>query len=190
MLLWAVLVLLYRGADRQRTGPLLLLVFAAGITIVADSVYSLQAILETYTSAGLLDISWIITSLLYGIAGVWQATGKMPVMRPVPRASALRLDTWITYLPSACAIGAYLMLEYNHSEELGSAWLTWEIGFIILVLLRQIVTLQENHRQAQTLGQVNHALQEEISERQQAGEQVQGGMFLGRPQHARPPSYP
>ncbi len=176
VLLWAVLVLLYRGVVRQRTGPLLLLVFATGITIVADSLYSIQSILETYTSAGLLDISWIVTGLLYGIAGVWQATAGLSVTPPSPRAVASRLNTWLTYLPYICAICAYLMLESSHShgEDLGSLWLIWGVGLIIvLALLRQLVTLQENHQQAQTLRQINHALQVEISERQRAGEQVQ-----------------
>ena len=175
VLFWAVLVLLYRRADRQRVGPILLLTLGMGITIVVDSVYVVQVLRGTYISAGLLDISWVVASLLYGIAGVWQATAGLAVTSPSPRAGASRLNPWFTYLPIACAIGVYLTSEYNQNqaEQTGFTLLTWEVGLILLVFMRQLVMLWENHQQAQTLRQLNETLQAEVGERQQAGEQVQ-----------------
>ena len=176
VLLWAVLMLLYRGTDRRQMVPLLLLATATGITIVGDSIYSVQILLETYMSAGLLDIAWVVTALLYGIAGIRQATGQISTMPASFSAISRYLNTWLAYLPYACAIGAYFMLESTRSqdEKLGTTWLTWGVGLIILLaLLRQMMILQENRQQAQTLQQMNQTLQGEIHERQQVGEQVQ-----------------
>lgn len=176
VLLWAVLMLLYRGTDKGQLGPLLLLAFATGITIMADGVYSVQMLRETYVSAGLLDIAWVVTALLYGIAGIRQATGQTPTAPDSFAASSPYRHTWLAYLPYACAISTYFMLESTHGQgkQLGTTWLTWGVGLLILlVLLRQMMTLQENRQQAQTLLQMNHILHAEIHERQQVSEQVQ-----------------
>lgn len=177
ILLWAVLVLLYRENTNQRLGPLLLLALATGITIVADSIYSTQMLLETYKSAGILDLSWILTSLLYGIAGVWQGTADLRAAHaPSSNRVLRRLKLWLSCLPYLCVVSTYLLIEANHDhgEQLGAAWQSWGMGFILLlVILRLLLKHWENRQQAQTLHRMNLALQEEIHERKHQDKQIQ-----------------
>ncbi len=188
LLFWAVLVLLYRRTHLQHAGPLLVLGLAIGLSIVADSLYALRAILGIYDSGGLLNITWVLTSLLYGTAGLWQAAVAGSSAKPTAPdgVASSRLNTWLPYLPYAWALGAYLLLKVQSDSR--NSWLTIGLELIIgLVLLRQMVTLYENRllfvqtqgaldqmqRQAEILNQTNHALQMEISERKQAEEALQ-----------------
>jgi diguanylate cyclase (GGDEF)-like protein len=170
VLLWAMLVLLYRQRTVAKSGPLLLLSLAFGVDIVGEIIYSHQALIGLYNSAGLLDMSWILMGLLLAIAGVWQATQPQPAARQTRKREGAKeqLDAWLAYLPYLLVILLYGMLESNQlAERLDDlTWLSWGVGLLIsLVLVRQAITLHENHQQAATVRQANQALAAEIEER-------------------------
>lgn len=176
VLFWTLLTLIYRQLDRQRPGPLVLLGVAFGGGIVADTLYAVKAMSGTYASAGWLDLAWVVITLLYGLAGVWQATGQ-PAASPgeTPTARWSRLSSWLTYLPYLWAIAAYLLLELNETitEFQGMTWLSWGVGLIIgLVLFRQMLTLRESHEQTRSLHRANQNLQLEIQKREQMEAQL------------------
>ncbi|MCX6045641.1 MAG: PAS domain S-box protein [Chloroflexi bacterium] len=190
ILLYAVLSLLYKQRSSQYFGLYVLLILNYMFLITLDSIYGYQAVIESYASGGWLDFGWVVATLNFGLIGVWQATRRQPLntqgeTEALEVSLPARLNTWLTYLPYACAILTYLMLERTLEtyqdvgtgiEFLGASWLTWSVGVIIgLVLLRQVITLRENNRffaqvrhQAFALRQTNEALQVEIDERQQA----------------------
>ena len=183
LLLWGLLVLLYQRTSLQHVGPLFVLAGALVLAIVADSLYAMRAILGTYDSGGLLNITWVLASLLYGTAGLWQAHSAGSPM-PTPASNQVvstRAHHWLPYIPYGWALGAYLLLEISTNSNI--SWLSITLGVIIgLVLLRQMITSFENRRlfaqtqealeqvqrQAEILKQTNQALQVEILERQQA----------------------
>lgn len=184
MLLGALLMLLYRQPKGQKPGPLFLLALSLAVGIFGDTVYGYQALVGVYESATWLDLTWLMGTLFYFMAGIWQASSVVPAVTAQQGAAdpvQQRLNSWLTYLPYGWAISAYLMLEASHrrGEHLQS-WLTWGVGCIIaLVLVRQLMTLRENdflfaqvRQQAVALGQTNQELMLEIEERKRAEQQL------------------
>lgn len=184
ILLGALLMLLYRQPKGEQSGPLFLVALSLGMGILGDTVYGYQAVVGVYQSATWLDLTWLMGSLLYFMAGSWQAHRATPAVTAEQETGSTtqsRLNSWLTYMPYAWAIAAYLMLEESHwrGDHLDS-WLTWGVGVVIaLVLVRQMATLRENdflftqvRQQALTLSQTNQELQVEIEERRRAEQQL------------------
>lgn len=172
VLLWALLMLLYRPSTGETRGPLLLLAVGLATQIVLAFFYGRQSIVATFISNDWLSVGWLFTNLIFGVAGIWQATLGLSATPSTPMARAeatpAQLNSWITYLPYACAIGAYVMLEINPGDNPGQAWLVWAVGLIIgLVLVRQMMTLRENnllftqvHNKGLALSQTNQELRD------------------------------
>jgi diguanylate cyclase (GGDEF)-like protein len=193
VLLTALLKLIYRRSEAENPAPLFLLAAGAGVQIVTDAIYGRMALLDTYTGTGLLDLGWLISYLLMGMAGVWQAV-TVPATAPtqqstLPAETPHKPNTWLTYFPYLWAAGAYLLLVFDHTHEspVDYLFMTGGVGIVIgLVFVRQVLTLIENSRlfdqfrgamdrvQGQTaeLQQVNQELQQEIEERKRAEEQL------------------
>ncbi|CAN5819204.1 hypothetical protein BH10CHL1_BH10CHL1_40640 [soil metagenome] len=178
ILLWALLMLLYRRPEGQLSHPLLLLALGVGIQIMMDGIFGYQSIVGDY-GGGWLDIGWILSHLLVFIAGIWQATtvpSSVDVAdQPADVEGPSQLNPWVTYLPYAGLIGVYLLLVESHFQPplTNFVWIALVVGSIIgFFLLRQILTLQENlllfaqvqrsltqmRQQALELGQINQDL--------------------------------
>ncbi len=153
VLLWALLMLLYRPPAGEKRGPLLLLACGIAMQIVIAGLYGRQSILSTFMNNDWLSFGWLLSNLTFGIAGIWQATRVEATSNAAPliseEAAPTKLNTWVTYLPYVCAIVAFAMLEFSHSQsgQFGSDWLTRSVRLIVgLVLVRQMITLHENSR--------------------------------------------
>ncbi len=153
-----LLLLLYRQVLGQPKEPLYLLAVGIVMMIVADVNYGYQGLLSNATSGTWLDLGWGLSALSHGIAGIWLVTNTQwaqstpfvtPPIDPTLTDAAIpaKLNSWATYLPYGCAIAAYLIQQQIESQR-GQAefvWGSWPVGFIImLVLLRQMMTLREN----------------------------------------------
>ncbi|MEZ4732105.1 MAG: ATP-binding protein [Caldilineaceae bacterium] len=174
VLLWMLLMLLYRLSAGEARTPLLFLAVGLALQILIAGLYGRQSLLDTFASDDWLSFGWLLTNLIFGFAGIWQATGKQPAQIATPAAvgdgAPTQLNTWVTYLPYGAAIIAFVMLEQTHNfaayEE--ANWLSWSVGLIIgLVLIRQMMTLHENRsllaqvqKNGVTLSQTNQALRE------------------------------
>ncbi len=195
ILFFALLLLLYRKRQGQRLGPLAPLALSLIVGVVGDMIYGYQSMTGSYQSASWLDLTWLTGTLLYFIAGAWQAsnvnggylrrrpeiTTPQGVGYPTPSRFHTKSASWLTYLPYAWSIGAYVVLiqYYIHNQQT-VVWLTGGVGAVTaLVLLRQMMALYENrlliaevHRQALELRQMNHELQLEVDERKRAEAQL------------------
>ncbi len=78
VLFGALLLIINNRSTSQDDVSLLLLAGALLSTIVADSVFDYQSLQGTYVSGGVMDIGWILSTLLVGLAGIYQITsGKL-----------------------------------------------------------------------------------------------------------------
>ncbi len=159
--------------------PLILLAGGLLSTIVADSIFDYQSLQGTYASGGLLDSGWIISTLLVGLAGVYQITSSDHKTNPAEHAPEhgifRKLKAIIPYVPYLWLLGAYILLIEGGLQPLPMSFvaLSWGVGGIIcLVLIRQIITLSENNKLNGRLQKTNLELQIEISEHGRVEEQL------------------
>lgn len=180
LLLSALLILLYRHTEGKAPGSLLLLAAGVGGQIVVSLISGYQTITDEGAHREGLALAWLATNLVFLLAGVWQAANThCCAARAATRATPpTGLNRGLTYLPYACAMAAFLLLEriHAHGEIWAISWMTWSVGLIVaLVILRQIMALREIElllgqvsQQSIAANQANQELQAEISERKQA----------------------
>jgi len=183
VLLWALLRIVYKHSDRQAEdeAPAFFLAGSIAVTIVADCIYSYQALLDTYVSGGILDISWRATLLLAGLAGVSQITAMQSFKRTgkFPRRLKMlvrNVRIVSPYLSYVWLIAAYLLLIRSWMIPLPMDFLSLSLavgGIICLVLLRQIITLFENSKLNSQLQHTMGELQIQTSELEKANQELQ-----------------
>ncbi len=149
VLAFALIALLFRRVEHIAHGPVLLLAIGAVSLILADSIFMIEALRETYVPATLADSFWLITNILNGLAGVLQVESlrSSAARRSVSDELKVREFTWPLYLPYLCAIFAYLFLIWSieHDVHIGVYDLAIGVGMILLlVIIRQIVAIKEN----------------------------------------------
>ncbi len=183
VLLWALLRIIYRNSEQREENevPVFLLAASIAITIVADCIYTYQALLGIYVSGGILDIGWRASILLTGLAGISQITRIQSLQSPSKFPH--RLETLISkvksttpYLAYIWLIAAYILLIQSRDIPLSMNFLSLSIavgGIICLILLRQIITLFENHKLNMQLQQTMQTLQGQTSELERTNEELQ-----------------
>ena len=160
ILLFALLVLMYYRSEKFIHGSLLILSIYALVTIVTDSIFSYQSLTGTYISGGVLDLSFLLTYMLFAFAGVYQAVASQTFKESdtLPQKNLIteeRISQVLDYLPYIGVLGAGLLLIKYHDLEsvINSNTLITAVGCIVgLVIIRQIVTLVENKRLLSNLG--------------------------------------
>lgn len=178
LLLWALLVLLYRQVDKATLAPLYFLILGAAASTIADFNYGRQALYGTFALGGWPDLGWVIASLSYGLAGLWQVSSirssHSPALATVDDDTPRRLTTWLVHIPALCTFAAFLILGHGHwLESDPSFWAPWTISvFIGLLLIRQMVTLRENQKFYVQIHQQSILLQAEIEGRKRIEAQL------------------
>jgi diguanylate cyclase (GGDEF)-like protein len=193
VMLGALLLLLYSDphpviqSDRHASAPVAqqpvipVLLLAAGMVamILTDCVYSYRSLLGTYSTGGMLDLGWIIADLLFVLAAAAQCAAMQPDNAISSYKPGPVFQAWIsrtkTYLPYVWLVGAFALLVRAATTALpmSFSWIATGVSLILaFVLVRQFITLSENHRltlrlkeQAASLESVNRDLKTEIDER-------------------------
>ncbi len=188
ILLWALLQIIYNPIEKQEGIPVFLLAGSLVLSIVGDVIYSYQSLSGAYVTGGILDVSWVNSSLLAGLAGVSQVVATRSTNgaeRNLPRFGFLgRLKAFRPYLPYFLLVAVVAMIGppmgENASSLAGSLPLSFGVaGIVVLVLARQIIVIVENNRlnirlqksveriqaQATELEKANLELQNDIAER-------------------------
>jgi diguanylate cyclase (GGDEF)-like protein len=170
VLFWALLLRLHRGGEGQSSRPIHILALGVALTIISDLHFGYSSVIGAPIEGSWLDLGWALQPLLFGFAGLWQAHTVRPAAPNAvaePSASSW-LRTGLAYLPYLAAITAYFVLELSETTvaSRGLTLLSWGVGLIIgLVLLRQIITIEENR-------QINRKLHIEIGERKRVEAQL------------------
>jgi len=172
VILWAMLLILYNHPDEKNNSPILLLATGLLSMIVFDSVYSYQSLLGTYTSGGYLDVGWIISTLVIGLGGVHQIlsnkVGNVELSNPHNEAPKNWIKTITLVMPYIWLALAYVILMRYKFISLPMDFQSLSIavgGIIVLVLIRQVITLFDNQKLNTRLQMTNLDLEEEIVER-------------------------
>ena len=112
--------------------------FGAGIAVfaVTDSVYLLQVAKGTYVLGTLLDVGWVLGTLLVGVAAWQPAVHK--------RATGDELPSII--VPIALGLASLVLLIYDHFEQTNLLALGLAGAALVAVLIRLSLT----HRQSRT----------------------------------------
>ena len=149
------------------------------VSIVADCIYSYQALQGSYVSGGVLDISWIIGTLLIGLAAVSFIVSNRSPDNPAQfsqtKALIRKLQMFLPFLSYILLVCAFLLLVLVGPNSKSMSFKTISIfvgGVIGLVLVRQILTLSENIRLNSQLSKTNDELQIEITKRDKVEEQL------------------
>jgi diguanylate cyclase (GGDEF)-like protein len=183
VLLWALLRIIYRSSEQHEENevPAFLLAASLVMMIIADCVYTYQALLDTYSSGGILDVCWRASILMMGLAGIsqvsairsWRSTGKFPL----PLESMVsKVKSTTPYLAYVWLIAAYILLIQSRNMRLSMSFVSLSIavgGIICLILLRQIITLLENYKLNLQLQQTMQTLQGQTSELEKTNEELQ-----------------
>lgn len=147
-LLFVLLRLIYSKFEKVYYGPLILLGVGVMGLIVTDSIYYLQTLQGTYISGGLLDTGWILSFAMIGLAALLKGFNKK--YEPIKWS---KFQLWLhgsiltSYLPLVWVLIAFILLTWvNENQSIqNSQLIEMGVGFVIfLVLIRQIVTLNEN----------------------------------------------
>jgi two-component system, sensor histidine kinase PdtaS len=148
-ILFSVLIrLFYSRYEKEFYGPLIFLSLGVMVLIFTDSTYYLQTLQGTYVSGGLLDLGWILSFLLVGLAAFLQASKEKHDFKYY-----LKLRTLInrynlaSYLPLIWVMIAFVILTWANWITSGSNLVQIEIGLgiiIFLSLIRQAIIIKEN----------------------------------------------
>lgn len=148
LILILIRILVFISFKKIHRGPFFLLELGILAQIISDTIYLYQSIQGTYISGGLLDVGWIISFVLIGLAAILQIKsiryGYHLFDKFEPLLEKLDLST---YLPFIMVIFTYALLIWANENLLISNFIYVEIGVgmvIFLILLRQYLTVKEN----------------------------------------------
>ncbi len=188
VVLAAFMELIFRKLSFAGSKPLFLLAFGLVIWLIADVIFSIQTQAGTYVSSSLLDTLWLISDMLFLLAGVMQANSK-PLSQPTDLSATYNKSaSWTQYLPYL-AIGAtsfLLVWSYENTRLISYSVMTGFIAAVIgLAFMRQKVTIDESNQllattlsQMQELNLADEALQESEDRYHSVVDQASDIIFL------------
>ncbi|ANB62035.1 putative bifunctional diguanylate cyclase/phosphodiesterase [Anoxybacteroides amylolyticum] len=165
-----LLVLLFSVYSSART-ILWLNLFGISLFVVADTIYLVQMLRFDYVPHTWLDPLWIASVLITGLSGVYASEATLPFSYGNER-SVSRVKTFFPYI----SLFPLFCLFFFYESRRGAA----EIGFmmaIVLVVVRQVVTLLENERLVRNLQWLNSELEQKVTERTKELQQKNDELF-------------
>jgi len=194
ILITAIIWLIKSDIRRYIRLPILFLVTGSLVLIVSDTVFSYQVQNNTYISGQIVDMGWMAATLLFALAGYFESLTVLVNEGKID--SELNLEhqpyPWqqlFNYIPYLWLIFAFSLLNpgFKHLIHMNMNWIYVGVTFIgMLVVTRQVITLEENRwlnkrletimghlqKQAQFLEETNKELKTEIVVRQKIEEKL------------------
>jgi PAS domain S-box-containing protein len=196
LLIFTLLMIMYRRLEYSTPEPLILLTGSAAMMIISNSLFIYQSLDDVYVSGGILDVGWVVSILLAGLAGVLQLSkiysGEIKEQDEDVQKTPRRLVKWSMYLPYIWMFIAYFLLIYSHYYPVMDHYLLLGgvIIITILAIIRLVRSLRENQelydelqqahddlelkvqKRTRKLQKANKELQNEIKEREKAEEEL------------------
>ena len=152
VLIASLLVLVLRGA-RGLGGALPLLALGLVLIVITDGAYGYERINETYVTGTLLDVGWPLGYMLIGLAAYLVGVAASPDESDdeVGDGPATGQRLWLSLLPYALVPAVALLAVYAWRASDGDAGLATGVYvggalLVVLILLRQVLTIVENTR--------------------------------------------
>ncbi len=199
-LLAGLLLLLNRRVTAESRTPLRLLAVGTVVMLVSDSLFSYQAVAESYVSGGFLDLGFTLTYLLFALAAVRALTtmegAAASASAPAEdeRAGG-RIISWGVALPYGAMLFAFALLAWDHFHPTGIDFPVLVIvlaGIVVLLAARQFMavlendTLQKNQRELnERLLRAQAELEARVDERTEALREANAALAAEVSQHER-----
>ena len=133
--------------------PVLLLSIGILTLIVTEFIYAFQSVNGTYSSGGLLEIGWVISFMLVGLAAFLQGSDEKIDLKNYPCLTKwvgkfkIIYSNLIYYIPFFWVFLAFIILVWSNNNQYVKHYEVIEVivGFIVfLVIICQFITLNEN----------------------------------------------
>lgn len=171
ILLFGVLLLLFRRGEPAWRIPQRLLAIGMAAMISADFIFGYRSIIGEYQSGELTDILWATAFGLCFLAAIFQiASVRRQAARPQVEDSdiARRITARMTYFPYLWLVVAYVLLTIGYNSALPPTFPILTLGFgviVILAVVRQVLVLVENGQLTAQLRRARDALEIRVQER-------------------------
>jgi len=136
----SVVFILLSHVGRERRTPLVLVALGLLSLAVADSGFAYLVQSGAYSTGNLIDTAWIAGFLLVAVAALW-ATDRKPESPPSPRA--IRMQLALPYVPLTIALMTSVIVHIVEGS-VGSFLYINGIAVVLLVVIRQLITLRDN----------------------------------------------
>ena len=169
VLLFAVIGGIARGWASGRNPALLALVAGIILFIVADTGFAFLTLHDAYVSGNPIDLGWPLGLLLVSYAAVqrWSASEDLaPVAVPTGEGPIRALLRQLA--PYVLVMGVAALLFYSRFAERGvfhNVFVGASLVTVMLVMVRQFVTVRENENMARELRSISEDLESKVVER-------------------------
>lgn len=141
----AATFVLFRRWDEERNHALILLVCGNVLYVIAEVVWAYSELQDAYVSGNITEPLWPIAAFIMALAAHTQyvEAGRKGVTRP-----PLWPVRWLPYTAIGVAYGILLTVSHKHAPTIVNTLLYGAVGVTALVVLRQLVTINQNVRLA------------------------------------------
>jgi diguanylate cyclase (GGDEF)-like protein/PAS domain S-box-containing protein len=169
LLLFALIGGLARGWFARRNPVVAPLMLGIGLFITADLGFAALTVNNTYQSGSLIDLGWPLGFLFATFAAVLRWTRGEDVMRnDAVGESSRRLDSVLRLAPYPLILGVMALLFVSGVLDRPidqNVFVALALMTVVLVLVRQFVTLRENERLNEDLKGFSLGLEDMVEER-------------------------
>ncbi len=169
LIIWAIVMLLFRPLKDQRSLPLWWLLAGFSLLLIYDLITAATSTTFNATNYTTLKETLLTGSILFlGIAGIQQVNN---LSKTINWSKTKTSDTWWTTFR---LISPYLSLGFSffflisaiyHKQDDSLLLSYWVAGILLLVIARQVLVLMENQRLSNQLAELNRDLEHRVVER-------------------------
>ena len=149
LLFIALIELLFRKLDSRGQGPIIILALSSAILILTDVIFSIQTQQGTFASGGLLDSGWVVSYLLFGLAGILQINIPPLDRSKAPGFVQNRRADWTHNLPFLGVSSVFLLFVWGQEflRPINYSMVTATLGLLIgLMFIRHKVVFDESNQ--------------------------------------------
>lgn len=147
LLLFILFDLILNKIKKLEDYSLLLLALGIAVQIIADVIFAYQILQGTYVSGSILDGGWIVSYVIIGLAGFYQATKKPGEELSSVHPPQTESYSVLSFIPLIWVIVTFMLIPwgYYYLDFVNLVILEFGVGFsIFMVVLRQFLSLVEN----------------------------------------------
>lgn len=166
-ILFGVLTLYFISSTKQRYTVFCLIIGAIGL-FISDSIYLYLLTAGKYYTGSPVDIGWAVSLFTLGLSGAFfqEENGVQKSLSGNKTETSLPPQHFVSVrmlLPYVSVIFLFVIMVYQSQEK--NSLLIGSVISILLIIIRQILTLIENHSLLERSQHLNKELEEKVKER-------------------------